>query len=100
MPTPKSRTADHDNSFITKLYRPVDNYVKNLKKQVTDVPKEFIRDLGVSDRAKFSHGADQAKAKAQIAAREGRPNQVKEALGSLVGIRPVVVKRMYKKVGK
>lgn len=74
--------------------------MKNVVKQVTDVPKEFIRDMSVSDRAKFSHGSDQAKAKAQIAAREGRPNQVKEAIGSLVGKRPAVIKQMYKKVNK
>jgi hypothetical protein len=84
----KSRTEAHDNSFITKLYRPVDRYVKNLVKQVSDVPKEYVHDVGVSDRAKYSHGADQAAAKREIAARAGRPNQVKEALGAVVGKTP------------
>ena len=92
----KSRTEAHDNSFITKLYRPADRYVKNLVKQVSDVPKEYLNDLNVSDRAKFSHGKDQALAKAEIAARKGRPNQVKEAIGSLIGRAPSKTKTTKK----
>lgn len=86
--TPKSRTEAHDNSFITKLYRPADRYVKNLVKQTTDVVKEFSRDSNVNDRARFSHGADQAAAKREIAARKGRPNQTREAIAALVGKAP------------
>jgi hypothetical protein len=84
----KMRTEAHDNSFIAKLYRPADKYIKNLVKQVSDVPKEYLKDSAVNDRAKFSHGSDQASAKAAIAAREGRPNQVKEAIGAIVGKTP------------
>lgn len=88
MAVQRSRTEAHDNSFITKLYRPADKYIKNLVKQATDVPKEYLKDSAVNDRAKFSHGSDQAAAKAAIAAREGRPNQVKEALNAILGKSP------------
>ena len=84
----KTRTEAHDNSFIAKLYRPADKYIKNLVKQVSDVPKEYIKDSAVNDRAKFSHGSDQAAAKAAIKAREGRPNQVNEALNAILGKSP------------
>lgn len=85
----KMRTEAHDNSFISKLYRPADRYVKNLVKQTTDVAKEFVRDKETNDRARFSHGADQAAAKREIANRAGRPNQVKEAVQAIVGKAPV-----------
>jgi hypothetical protein len=84
----KSRTADHDNSFITKLYRPVDRYVKNLVKEVSDVPKEYRRDLGLTVEYKSAGPARRAQIKRQFAEQEGRPNQVKEALGAIVGRSP------------
>lgn len=85
---PKSRTADHDNSFITKLYRPVDKYVKNLVKEVSDVPKEYRRDLGLTVEYKSAGPERRAQIKRQFAAQEGRPNQVKEALGAIIGRSP------------
>lgn len=88
MATPKVRKEAHDNSSISKLYRPVDRYVKNLIKEVSDVPKEYKRDLDLSERAKFSSGSDKAAAKAAIAANVGRPNQVKEALNAFLGRSP------------
>lgn len=84
----KIRTEAHDNSFISKLYRPADRYVKNLVKQSVDVIKEYSKDAEINDRARFSHGMDQAAAKQAIAARAGRPNQAKEALAAIIGKTP------------
>ena len=85
---PKSRSADHDNSFITKLYRPVDRYVKNLVKEVSDVPKEYRRDLGLTLEYKSAGPGRRAQIKRQQAMQEGRPNQVQEALGAIIGRSP------------
>ena len=84
----RSRTSDHDNSFITKLYRPVDRYVKNLVKETTDVAKEYRKDLGMTMEYKSASPTRRAQIERQQAAQEGRPNQTKEAFGALLGRSP------------
>lgn len=84
----KPRTSAGDHSNISKVYKPIISYAKNVGKQVHDYTKAYGKTLELQDKGRsYPPGKREAYQKAANAASREDKRQLGQALGSLIGRR-------------
>ena len=83
-----ARNSAGDHSNISKIYKPVVSYAKNVGKQVGDFTKAYGRTLDLQDKGRsYPPGKREAFQKKANASRKETTRQLGQAAGSLIGKR-------------